>query len=359
VRTVTDFTGGTISSNQVSATDPLTMDGTAALVVVRRGVRTQVPAASGDGVKVSLIQGSGRLRIAIRAAKGRFKYLSYAVVTGDPIAIDLWKSASPLKAAEIRRGAGGCLTLDNVTMAAYVASAAGPEHGFENQFQVVSAGQRWARSRPGHVHASNGRWSAQLNYRANRRQAGTLEAAASSPKDGALSCLVQRRVTIQVSPSASVQVLAQYPVSCLRAVPRPAGNGLVAAMQGRSVIIASPAGGTRTVLPEQLPASGSYPPFNLPASSNAPPELRWSPDGRYLATDDGGLWTSSGMPSGRLFAKLVGSWSWSPTADCALATTSVARSPAGFDLGGCSRAAVSRSCAASCRSSHTRPTAGC
>jgi hypothetical protein len=128
VRTVTDFTGGTISSNQVSATDPLTMDGTAALVVVRRGVRTQVPAASGDGVKVSLIQGSGRLRIAIRAAKGRFKYLSYAVVTGDPIAIDLWKSASPLKAAEIRRGAGGCLTLDNVTMAAYVASAAGPEH---------------------------------------------------------------------------------------------------------------------------------------------------------------------------------------------------------------------------------------
>jgi len=104
VRTVTDFTGGTISSNQVSATDPLTMDGTAALVVVRRGVRTQVPAASGDGVKVSLIQGSGRLRIAIRAAKGRFKYLSYAVVTGDPIAIDLWKSASPLKAAEIRRG---------------------------------------------------------------------------------------------------------------------------------------------------------------------------------------------------------------------------------------------------------------
>lgn len=82
VRTVTDFTGGTISSNQVSATDPLTMDGTAALVVVRRGVRTQVPAASGDGVKVSLIQGSGRLRIAIRAAKGRFKYLSY--VRGDP-----------------------------------------------------------------------------------------------------------------------------------------------------------------------------------------------------------------------------------------------------------------------------------
>jgi hypothetical protein len=41
VRTVIDFTGGTISSNQVSATDPSTMDGTAALVVVRRGVQTQ------------------------------------------------------------------------------------------------------------------------------------------------------------------------------------------------------------------------------------------------------------------------------------------------------------------------------
>ena len=74
-------------------------------------------------------------------------------------------------------------------MAAYVASAAGPEHGFENQFQVVSAGQRWARSRPGHVHASNGRWSAQLNYRApsagrNARGRGVLAEGRSTLVSG-------------------------------------------------------------------------------------------------------------------------------------------------------------------------------
>jgi hypothetical protein len=322
---VIDFTGGRISSNQVSATDPSPMNGTSALLLVRSGVRTQVRAASHDGITVSLTQGSGRLRIAIRAAKGRFKYLSYTVVTGNRIAIDLWKSTPPSHAAVIRRGTGGCLTLDGARIAPNVASAAGREQGvFENQFQVVLRGSDGSIIAQRHVYAHSGRWNAQLNYHAKRRQAGTLEAAASSPKDGARACLAQRRVTIQASPIASVKVLARYPAACLHAVRRPTGNGMIAALNARRVTIASPIGGARTVLPVQLPASGSFPPVNQPAGAgNRPPQLQWSPDGRYLATDDGRLWNANGTAAGRLFAKLPGSWSWSPTSDCAIGITSV------------------------------------
>lgn len=203
VRTVIDFTGGTINANQVAATDPSPMDGTAAVLVLRSGVGTHIRSASGLGLTVGITPGTGRLRITIHAAKGRFKYLSYAVVTGDRIAIDLWKSTPPSRAAEIRRGSGGCLTLDSAHVAAYLAGASGREHGvFENQFQVVLRGGDGSVLAQRHVTAHGGRWSAQLTYHANRRQAGTPEAAAASPKDGALSCLVQVRVTIQASPVA-------------------------------------------------------------------------------------------------------------------------------------------------------------
>ncbi len=207
VRAVVDFTGGTIGFNQVSATDPSPMNGTAALLVERPGVRTRVPGGSGDGITVRLVQGSGRLRIAITARAGRFKYLSYAVVTGDRIAIDLWNSTPPSRAAEIRRGVGGCLTLDSWKVNLGTVSVTGRERGvFENQFQVNLRGSDGRVLAQRHVDATNGHWSAQLNYHASRRQPGTLEAAALSPKDGALSCLAQVRVTLPATGAGAAAV---------------------------------------------------------------------------------------------------------------------------------------------------------
>jgi len=77
------------------------------------------------------------------------------------------------------------------------------------------------------------------------------------------------------------------------------------------------------VLPASFPDSGSY----LHAVS-------WSPDGRYLATGDGRLWTANGHAAGRLFTRLDLSWSWSPTADCAIGVTSPTESqPATLSVG--------------------------
>jgi len=198
VRAVVDFSGGVIRGNQVSATDPQPMDGTASLMVARTGIRTAVPTTSGDGITVRTLQRPGLLRISIGARRGRFKYLAYAVVAGDRIVIDLWKSAPPSPAAEIHRGRGGCLTLDSAYVAAGTASASGRERNlFESQFQVVIRGGDGHVLARHHVHAVAGHWSTRLAYRVSRRQAGTLEAVDFSAADGALDCLAQLRVTLE------------------------------------------------------------------------------------------------------------------------------------------------------------------
>jgi hypothetical protein len=110
--------------------------------------------------------------------------------------------------------------------------------------------------------------------------------------------------------SGAVRVLARYPRGCLLSVPRPAGSGLVAAVRGGTVTIASLAGGGRIVLLERLPSSAMY----LPG-------VQWSADGRFLATGDGKLWTAAGRPAGRLLDRLASWWSWSPTGECALGFT--------------------------------------
>jgi hypothetical protein len=52
--------------------------------------------------------------------------------------------------------------------------------------------------RAGGVHA-RGAWTTTVRYRAAHRQEGTLEAVAFSPKDGAISCIAQVRVTLPAS----------------------------------------------------------------------------------------------------------------------------------------------------------------
>ena len=117
-----------------------------------------------------------------------------------------------------------------------------------------------------------------------------------------------------------MKVLSQYPQSCVRAVRRPTGADRGAVLNTGTLTIASPAGGTPIVIPYK-PKMGRY--------QGGVPLVGWSPDGRYVATRLGNLWTSVGASAGKLFATpAIGTWTWSPAGDCALAVTATATSRA-------------------------------
>jgi hypothetical protein len=329
VRATVEFTGGTIAMGNVNATDPNPFDGSASVRVSRGGIGTHLTAAHGLGITLRMSARTGTLQITLAAARHRFKYLSYAIVSGSRLEVDLWKSTPPSKAAEIRRGPSGCLALDATSVTAGLVTASGRARGiFENQFPLVLRGSDATVIAQRTVHVSGGRWSGQLTYKSTRAQAGTLEAVEPSAKDGALICIVQIRVTLPASPTVAVKVLSQYPQSCLRAVPRPSGAGRVAMLNTGTLTIASPADGTPIVIPYTPPAMGSY--------QGGVPLVGWSPDGRYVATRFGDVWTSAGAPAGKLFATpAIGTWTWSPASDCALAvtTTATSRAPATISVG--------------------------
>ncbi len=201
VRVVVDFTGAALNGNRVEAIDPQPFDGSASLRVTHPMVRTRAAARGAAGIRVRVIPGVGRLRIEIHAVRGRFKYLSYAVVTSNRLAIDLWKSAPPPKAAEVRRGTGGCLTLESVHVRAGVISATGHKRRvFENRFLVAVRGSSGRILTRRAIVAAAERWSVSVPLSRNAPQLGTLEAVVFSAKDGALSCLVQVRVTLPAAP---------------------------------------------------------------------------------------------------------------------------------------------------------------
>jgi hypothetical protein len=148
------------------------------------------------GVDTRVTSGGPGLRISLRARFGRFKYVSYAVFhRPERLAIDLWKSAPPVRGAVIRRGERGCLVLGLHRVGAGLVTAVGRERDlFEHSFVVRlrgSGGGVVARR----IVTATGRWSVRFRYTA-RRQAGTLEAVAFSAKDGSLDCLVQARVRL-------------------------------------------------------------------------------------------------------------------------------------------------------------------
>jgi hypothetical protein len=204
VRAVVAYPRGAPAGNQIEATDPAVFDGRAHVRIQRsqlgRGLVAITRTAHGLTVRVAQVKGPV-LRVDLRAARRRFKYVSYAVLGGNRLAIDAWKSAPPGRGAAIRRGTHGCLTLTRARVVrAGVVSAAGRQQGLaEHQFQIVLRrrdGRVIARLSATAVH----RWSARLRYHLARRQPGTLEAAAGSLKDGALACLVQARVSLPASP---------------------------------------------------------------------------------------------------------------------------------------------------------------
>jgi hypothetical protein len=196
VRVVVDFAGGGLKANEVTA-----------IGISRTGASVGVSHASGTagtwtgyGVTARLAPSSTQLTVALSFAPHRMKYLSYAVVTRNRLAIDLWKSAPPSGAAVIRKGAGNCLTLRTWHVSPGSIAVSGRERNiFEHTFRVVVRGAN-GRTIGTHiaVHGS-GAWSTHVRYRAAHRQKGTLEAVAFSAKDGALACIAQVRVTLPAS----------------------------------------------------------------------------------------------------------------------------------------------------------------
>ncbi|MGZ6617844.1 MAG: hypothetical protein ACXVFQ_25885, partial [Solirubrobacteraceae bacterium] len=162
---VVDFSGGTIGMRNVEATDPNPFDGSAAVRVSRAGIGVRVKSARGVGVTVRISARTGALQITLVGARHRFKYLSYAVISGSRLVVDLWKSRPPSKGAEIRRGPAGCLTLEKSSVSAGLVTASGRARGiFENQFPLVLRGSDGTILGRRTMHVSGGRWRGQLTY---------------------------------------------------------------------------------------------------------------------------------------------------------------------------------------------------
>ena len=215
--------------------------------------------------------------------------------------IDLWKSAPTSPAAAVGRGARGCLTLRSVVVRPGVVVAAGGEHGlFEHRFRVMVRGRNGGVLGHQSVRAVAGRWSATVRYRTGRPQVGaTVEAVDFSAKDGALTCLVQARVTLEAPAStagASVYVtntsggsISEYDVGpggvltpkAPATVAAPGvSEGIAVSPDGKSVYAASPAGiyqynvGPGGVLSPKSPST-------VPGGNN-PIDLAISPDGKSV-----------------------------------------------------------------------------
>jgi hypothetical protein len=190
VQVVVDF-NGRIKSREVE----LSRFGQklAAVRLLHPGVTTQTDGLTGNRVRVALQPGTQMLHITTSFARHRFKYLSYAVVRGNRLAIDLWKSAPPKKPSQT---CSGLKLAGDWSADGSVVSAKGREHGiFENQFRVVVRGQNGAVLGRKTV-TGPGRWAAKVHYHVAHSQNGTVEAVAFSAKDGSLECLAQHWVRL-------------------------------------------------------------------------------------------------------------------------------------------------------------------
>ena len=196
VRVVVDF-NGTVSANEVEA--GFVTRTMAAARLNHPGVVTSTRGGRGSGVIAALQPATQGLNIALNYAPRRFKYLSYAVVGGNRLAMDLWKSSPPPAGRAFSYGRR-CLSIKNWSVVkGGLISASGTERGvFENTFRVVVRGAN-GKVLGRRLVVQGSPWSTRVKYTAAHRQIGTLEAAAFSPKDGSLACLYEVRASLPAS----------------------------------------------------------------------------------------------------------------------------------------------------------------
>jgi hypothetical protein len=198
VRVVVDFTGGSVSLNEVEATDPRPADGAARVEIRHTGIAVRPRDVSGSGVRARVsLASANRARIALSITIGRFKYVRVSALSSPQrLVLDLYRTAPPSAAAEIRTGQGGCLKLTSVQGSGSSFRVKGVEHNvFEGSFviRVRNAAGRVVGTK---VVTARGAWSQTVRYSVPSAQSGTVEAVASSAKDGSLACLVQVRVRL-------------------------------------------------------------------------------------------------------------------------------------------------------------------
>ena len=194
VRVVVDF-NGRVPANQVVFDHLWTR--TAALHVARPGITTSTSGGSGEGVRVALQPATQRSNIGISFAARRFKYVSYAVVSGNRLAIDLWKSAPP-SAVSAPGFPRGCLSIRKLMITnGSDQRRAARSMGSSRTRSRSSSAARTARCSAGGPWSTAGLGAQRCTIAAAHRQAGTLEAVAFSAKDGALACIAQTRVTLR------------------------------------------------------------------------------------------------------------------------------------------------------------------
>jgi hypothetical protein len=198
-RVVVDFSGATLEINEAEATDPLPADGSARIEIRHAGIAARAVDLSGHGVRVRISRpASGRAVIVLKSTPGTFKYVRTTALHGpERLVLDLYRSAPPSAAAEVRSAPNGCLALKSVQRSGRVFLVRGVERDlFEGSFALVVRDAR-GRVVGQRTITARGAWRKGVGYRGvSRAQAGTIEAFASSAKDGSVACLVQRRVSL-------------------------------------------------------------------------------------------------------------------------------------------------------------------
>ena len=199
VRVVIDFTGATLTDNQVELrSGTIDSAGNARIEIAKPGAMTTASAVTAGGARASVVRDATGLRVRVRATTHRFKFLGYQVLhSPERLVIDLYRRASH---ATLSRG--GCLRINNSTTSTsgrVIARGTVTTRIFENTFRV-----RLRRSSGAVVAAktvttatATGPWSAQLPHTVTPQQTGLVEAIVFSAKDGAAQCLYQRPVTLR------------------------------------------------------------------------------------------------------------------------------------------------------------------
>ncbi len=198
-RVVVDFAGAPFELNEADATDPSPSDGRARVEVRHAAIAVRALDLAGHGVRLRMSRpAAGRAAIVLTSAPGAFKYLRVSGLhSPERLVLDVYRSTPPAAAAEIRSAPDGCLALRSVQRSGRAFVVRGVESNvFEGSFQLVVRDAR-GRVVGRRTITARGAWRKGVGYRGvTSAQAGTIEAVASSAKDGSLACLVQRRVAL-------------------------------------------------------------------------------------------------------------------------------------------------------------------
>ena len=131
VRVVVDLRGTVPEANGATyAADPDPSDGRAGVRFGIIGLRTTAASVDHDGVSARLTQGHNYLVSGFASPRDASGTCRGSGLAADRLVVDLWKGAASSPAAEISRGANGCLTLGAVRVSAEGAvTASGAESG--------------------------------------------------------------------------------------------------------------------------------------------------------------------------------------------------------------------------------------